>query len=658
MVTNPVGSVISSPVSVLVPGTNTTDGLVGHWTFDETSGTVAHDTSGLGNNGTVVVTSGDAPEWTTGIISGALSFRGTNLTSGGVIYGDYVEVPNFPVLTNTFSVSAWVWADPREGTWPQTTIVEDGTTNSASPGPIGLVLQQKNLDQLFGPLGDTFTGSAGTETVNDTAGLPTGAWQQVGVVANGATMTVYRNGAVVASTSYNGLLAPPTSTYLGLGALLDNTGAATGAYWQGKMDDVGVWNHALTANQMAAIFLAGRAGTNLAQANPYLTAPPVILTQPQGQSLFAGGGMTLSVQAVGPGGLSYLWARNGTTLTGATNASLYIASVQTGDAGQYTVTVTSPFGAVTSTPATVAVQTVTFATDLAGYWKLDESNGLTAADASPYGNTGQLGNFAGDNSQWVTGQIGGALLFVAASQEYVYVPQHPAATNTLTVSLWAYANAPGAWATFVKNWGASLAGQFHFGLYSDGVHENIYIKQADGKTPNVSDPAAFPLGSWQHVAFVCDGSTVWLYRNGAVVASTTYNGTFIPPVTPAIGIGVKLDDAGTAPDTGAPGYWDGILDDVAIWDRGLSPTEIGAIYRAGLAGKGATEAGAFLAPPALTVALSGKNVVITWPASAAGYVLESSPSLSAPSWTTVPGVSGTSATVPIGAGNRFFRLRN
>jgi len=295
---------------------------------------------------------------------------------------------------------------------------------------------------------------------------------------------------------------------------------------------------------------------------------------------------------------------------------------------------------------------------LAGYWKFDETNGLTAADSSPYGNAGQLGNFAGDNSQWVTGQIGGALLFVAASQEYVDVPQHPAATNTLTVSLWAYANAPGAWATFVKNWGASLAGQFHFGLYSDGIHENIYIKQADGKTPNVSDPAAFPLGSWQHVAFVCDGSTVWLYRNGAVVASTTYNGTFIPPVTPAIGIGVKLDDAGTAPDTGAPGYWDGLLDDVAIWNRGLSPTEIGAIYRAGLAGKGATDASAYLAPPALTVALSGKNVVITWPASAAGYVLESSPSLSAPSWTTVPGVSGTSATIPIGAGNSFFRLRN
>lgn len=150
-----------------------------------------------------------------------------------------------------------------------------------------------------------------------------------------------------------------------------------------------------------------------------------------------------------------------------------------------------------------------------------------------------------------------------------------------------------------------------------------------------------------------------LYRNGVEVASTTYNGTFIPPVTPALGIGIKLGDDGATPDQGNPGYWDGLLDDVAIWDRGLSPTEIGAIYRAGLAGKGVTQASAYLPvnPPPLTVLLSGKNVVISWPAGYDGYLLESATSLPASSWTAVPGVSGNSATIPIGTGNQFFRLR-
>ena len=615
VVSNLLGSTVSAPIAVLVPSTNITVGLVGHWTFDETSGAVAHDTSGLGNNGTVVVTSGDAPQWTTGMISGALSFRGTNMDSGGNVYGDYVTVPNFPLLTNTFSASAWVWADPRDGTWPQTGILENG--------PIGLVLQEKNRDQLFGPLGDAFTDSVGAQTANDTAGLPTGVWQQVGVVANGSIMTVYRNGSVVASTPYSGVLPPSASMVLAIGALVDASGAATGGYWEGKIDDTGVWNHDLSGDQMAAIYLAGIAGKDLTEANSYMTAPPAIVTQPQGQTLFAGGSLLLAVQAVGPGGLEYQWSRNSTQILGATNSTYHVANAQAGNAGQYTVGVTSPYGTTNTAAVTVNVQTITFSTALAGYWKFDETNGLTAADSSPYGNTGQLGGFVGDNSQWVPGQIGGALLFVAASQEYVMVPQYPPATNTLTISLWAYANSTraAAWDSWVKNWGNSLAGQFHYGLKNG--QQNIYIKQADGKTPNVSEPTAWPVGSWQHAALVCDGSLVWLYHNGVAVTNTTYNGTFIPPVATSLGIGVKLGDDGILPDTtGNAWFWDGILDDVAIWDRGLSPAEIGAIYRAGLAGKGATEAGAYLAPPALTVTLSGKNVVITWPASAAGYVLE------------------------------------
>lgn len=435
VVTNPVGSAISGPVSVLVASTNISDRLVGHWTFDETTGNVAADTSGLGNNGTVANSSGDGAQWIPGKIGGALSFRGTNMTLVGSIYGDYVAVTNFPVLTNTFSVSAWVRTDPRDGTWPETTIVENGLTNGGSPGPIGLVLRQKNRDQLFGPLGDSFTDSVGANHVDDTAGLPTGVWQHVGVVADGSRIRLYRNGAVVAVRNYSGLLVAPATTGLGIGALLDDTGVATSGYWQGLIDDVGVWNHALTTDQMAAIFLAGVAGKNLAQGEPYLTAAPAIITQPQSQSHFEGEGMSMSVQAAGPGSLSYHWKRNGTPIAGATNADYALASVQVGDAGQYTVEVTSPFGTATSDPATLTVQAVSFSTSLVGYWKFDETTGLSAADSSPYTNTAQLGNYPGDDTQWVTGQIGGALTFVAASREYVVVPQHPAATNTLTVSL-------------------------------------------------------------------------------------------------------------------------------------------------------------------------------------------------------------------------------
>jgi len=65
--------------------------------------------------------------------------------------------------------------------------------------------------------------------------------------------------------------------------------------------------------------------------------------------------------------------------------------------------------------------------------------------------------------------------------------------------------------------------------------------------------------------------------------------------------------------------------------------------------------------PALTIQREGNNVVIRWPVSATGYVLQSSPSLSAANWSAVAGAPQADGnflrmTVPIGSGARFFRL--
>jgi hypothetical protein len=65
--------------------------------------------------------------------------------------------------------------------------------------------------------------------------------------------------------------------------------------------------------------------------------------------------------------------------------------------------------------------------------------------------------------------------------------------------------------------------------------------------------------------------------------------------------------------------------------------------------------------PGLTIQREANNVVIRWPASATGYTLQSSPSLSAPNWSAVGGTpeadgSFLKQTVPIGTGMRFFRL--
>ncbi len=591
-----------------------TDGLAGHWTFDETSGAEAADSSGLGNHAFVGNFAGDTPIWSVGQIGNALTFRGPDLGD------DYVVVPDFPQPATVFSVSAWAWSADRP-TWPQSVIVENGLNGG---GPIGLVIRLKNVDQAFGPLGETTTDSNGPIDIQDTVGFPTGSWQQVGAVADGTAIRLYRNGVEVASAPYSGQLPPALGPSLGIGTLLDDVGTPLGSAWQGQIDDVGIWTNALSGEQMAAIFAAGLAGKDLTQADDYLVSPPHITTQPNDLERFTGEVATFSVEAAGTAPFTYQWKRNDQPIEGATNATYSIFGVTSAQVGDYVVVVSNSAGSAESSPATLTVTAADFSTGLTGYWAFDETEGVVAADASPGNHPVTFYNFPGDQSPWVSGRIGGAVQINGAEfQEYGTAEDYEKASSTLTVSTWVWADSLTSWASFLKNWGSISAGQFHFGIAGDGIYENIYIRQTDGRTPNVSDPDPFPTNSWQHVAFVCDGAEVRLYRNGAEVASTPYDGTLAEPPMNCLGVGIKMEDDCFVPAGSAAGPWQGKMDDLALWKRGLSAQEIFAIFQAGQDGKGVTEAGSFIpVQPVITKQPVGRtafeNTRVTLSAGATG----------------------------------------
>lgn len=85
-----------------------------------------------------------------------------------------------------------------------------------------------------------------------------------------------------------------------------------------------------------------------------LSTLPVITTQPQSQSVFAGTPVTFAVAATG-GGLGYQWKFNGATIPGATNSNYTISAPTVTSAGSYTVEVTNASGSRTSNAATLAV---------------------------------------------------------------------------------------------------------------------------------------------------------------------------------------------------------------------------------------------------------------------------------------------------------------
>ena len=86
-----------------------------------------------------------------------------------------------------------------------------------------------------------------------------------------------------------------------------------------------------------------------------VNVPAAISTQPTSQTVNAGTSTTIIIAATGTAPLTYQWSKNGASISGATNGSLTFGSVQSSDAGSYTVVVGNSAGSATSNPATLAV---------------------------------------------------------------------------------------------------------------------------------------------------------------------------------------------------------------------------------------------------------------------------------------------------------------
>ncbi len=321
-----------------------------------------------------------------------------------------------------------------------------------------------------------------------------------------------------------------------------------------------------------------------------LDSEPIIGTAPRGQTQPLGGRAVFRVIAAGSPAPTFQWRKNGADLPGETAAELVLDPVTADDAAEYDVVLTNTLGTVTTTAVPLDVVTPLAAgagilQDLVGYWRFDETQGGTAADTSGQHNSGTLVNFAANSeAQWTTGRVGGALRFEGpGANHYVIVDNFPKTPVAYTISAWVMADTIPVWASIAKNW----FGQFHFGLDASNNGLSNYLGTTTGQ-PSAKEQGIFPTGSWQHVVATADGATLRLFRNGVEVASAPYSGAFFSPAPDRMGIGAKLN--GAAADTGAPGYWDGLIDDLALWTRALSATEVQSLFSAGAAGNDITHA--------------------------------------------------------------------
>ena len=144
-------------------------------------------------------------------------------------------------------------------------------------------------------------------------------------------------------------------------------------------------------------------------------------------------------------------------------------------------------------------------------------------------------------------------------------------TNALTIAVWFKASTANGRNLVSKELGTGL----HDSLvmwYESGSAFMFQLEDTAGNAHHIS--TAIPTaGLWHHAAATWDGAVLRLYLDGSVVGSTPFTGAIRYDTNP-IYIGADDNDGDDVPDEG----WAGSVDEVRIYNRGLSSSEVSQIY--------------------------------------------------------------------------------
>jgi hypothetical protein len=89
------------------------------------------------------------------------------------------------------------------------------------------------------------------------------------------------------------------------------------------------------------------------------------------------------------------------------------------------------------------------------------------------------------------------------------------------------------------------------------------------------------LFRWHHVALVVNSTSLKLFRNGLLVASSNCLGLNGNPEIRSLAIGTKLGDTSFTPAVRNNGFWDGRIDHLAIFNHSLPDDTIKELHHVG-----------------------------------------------------------------------------
>lgn len=307
-----------------------------HWRFDEAPGsTIAVDSRGNFNGTNSPTGASFVPG---GRAGNALSLD--RLANGFVNFGDVLHLNN-----TDFTISAWIKTPPNDAQ-PAANFLSKHFS-----GTVGGYILSYNwnapganvANKAWFLVGNRTTNSI-REPVTSTSDVNDGNWHQIsGVYRPGSTTTIYVDGVPVEGSISSSPLVSDNAPLLIGGNML---GAAIEPRYSGLVDDVQIYNRALTDGEINFLF------QNPGQA---ISGAPVIESQPPNVTVVLGGTALFTVTNGGIGPFTYQWRFNGTNMAGATNPVLTLTNVQAVQAGSYSVRIDNALGFTISTNATLNV---------------------------------------------------------------------------------------------------------------------------------------------------------------------------------------------------------------------------------------------------------------------------------------------------------------
>ncbi len=214
----------------------------------------------------------------------------------------------------------------------------------------------------------------------------------------------------------------------------------------------------------------------------------------------------------------------------------------------------------------------------------DEKELLTVLDSAPGGRHGKLsgvGRAGGLERLWCAGRFGGGLeLRGEFFGDYVIAPRTPDCdSNQYSFSAWILADSRISGASIASEGGSRNWFRLKFNLIDGFLRVRVIPLNGKDSAYSMLDGELnpFPTGQWRHMTVVADGAVLRLYSNGVEVRSMPCDGVIVNPPGKhlLLGCGNNAEDpAGLLPSS----FWDGRIDEAAIFHRALTPEEARQLY--------------------------------------------------------------------------------